>query len=213
MLLLWAVASPEHDTGRVRTASLGWARRAGCRHLRLCLDCRLAYDAGMLTDLAHVRPGRPEDAEALSRAFRESWLVAYNGMMPAPQLRTFVERRDAGWWRDALARTQGQLVVEVDGSAVGYVTFGGSRSALPYAGEIYELYVAPLQQGHGLGVQLFESARERLDRRDLKGLLVWALTDNTIACEFYRRRGGLETATAIERFGHKLLPKTAFGWQ
>ncbi len=194
-------------------ASHARARRAPCRHLRLCLGLGLAYDDGMLSDLAHVRHGRPEDAGALSRAFKDSWLVAYNGIVPAPQLRAFVERRDADWWRAALAKTHGQLVVEVDGMAVGYVTFGTSRSSLPFAAEIYELYVAPLQQGHGLGVQLFESARERLDRRDLEGLLVWALTDNTIACEFYRRRGGQETATAIERFGHELLPKTAFGWQ
>ena len=39
-----------------------------------------------------------------------------------------------------------------------------------------------------------------LRRRGLRGLLVWALTDNVAACDFYRARGGKRTARGFERF-------------
>ena len=67
---------------------------------------------------------------------------------------------------------------------------GSSRQRGPYQGEIYELYLDPIYQGLGLGEHLFEGCRHTLDMRKLNGLIVWALLDNTAACDFYWRRGG-----------------------
>jgi GNAT superfamily N-acetyltransferase len=169
----------------------------------------------MLSDYAIVRRGRPSDADALERIFRASWLNAYRGILPEASLRKLVDRRGHDWWRAAASgeEASGLLVAEAGGTQAGYVTFGHARTSLPYRGEIYELYLSPLHQGLGIGVQLFESARQKLDARDLDGLIVWALTENVGACDFYRRRGGAQIATAAERFGGRDVPKTLFGWR
>jgi hypothetical protein len=44
-------------------------------------------------------------------------------------------------------------------------------------------------------------------------LVVWALSDNDPAVEFYRALGGRAIARSSERFGAKTLDKVAFGWQ
>ena len=48
-------------------------------------------------------------------------------------------------------------------------------------------YLDPVHQGLGLGEHLFEGCRHALDMRKLNGLIIWALLDNTQACDFYWR--------------------------
>ncbi len=51
------------------------------------------------------------------------------------------------------------------------------------------------------------------ERGGLEGLVVWALSDNDPAVEFYRALGCRAVARSSERFGSKSLDKVAFGWQ
>ena len=113
----------------------------------------------------------------------------------------------------ALRGGEHPLVLEVAGTIAGYATFGAARWKGPYEGEIFEIYLEPAHQGLGFGEHLFESARQKLDHRRLKGLLVWALADNVGACEFYVRRGGRQIVRTCERFGAVKLEKLGFGWQ
>ena len=122
-------------------------------------------------------------------------------------------RRDTVWWQRSLSARNNTLVLEFEDQIVGYTNFGRARSKGPFEGEIYELYLSPVYQGVGFGEYLFEGARHALDERGLAGLLVWAITENTSACEFYRRRGGRRVATTRERFGSERVHKTAFGWR
>lgn len=166
----------------------------------------------MLTDFAKVRTGRESDAEVLVRTFRESWLVAYQGIIPHAYLTTMLHRRGKEWWTTILSGGDPPLVLEAGGEVAGYASFGRARGPLRYDGEIYELYLSPVYQGLGFGEHLFEAARQRLGVMELHSLVVWALSDNAGACEFYERRGGRPVAKASERFGTVLVPKIAFGW-
>ena len=47
----------------------------------------------------------------------------------------------------------------------------------------------------------------------MKSLVVWALSDNEKAVEFYRALGGSAVARSSERFGASVLDKVAFGWK
>jgi ribosomal protein S18 acetylase RimI-like enzyme len=166
----------------------------------------------MLADFVSVRQARMRDASALSEVFAESWLLAYRGLIPHGHLTTLIARRGPAWWRENLKRTEGIIVLEAGGRPAGYSTFGPSRMGGRPRGEIYELYLTPAYQGLGLGERLFESARQRLDAQRYDGLLVWALSDNHTACDFYWRRGGRPFQRGTERFGGRVLSKTGFGW-
>jgi GNAT superfamily N-acetyltransferase len=160
-----------------------------------------------------VRKGKVADAPAIAEVFRESWQLAYRGIIPHAQLETYVRRRSDEWWRSAIRSGDSVLVLELDGKVVGYATFGSARGRGSYQGEIYELYLDPVHQGLGLGERLFESCRHALDMRKLRGLIVWALLDNTPACNFYWRRGGRPVATAYTKIGTAKLEQVAFAWR
>lgn len=159
-----------------------------------------------------VRAGTVADAAALDKVFRDSWSLAYQGVIPGPQLDAFIRKRNVAWWRDAMLTDRGQLVIEVAGTVGGYTTFGRRRGPGRFQGEIYELYLGPSYQGLGLGELLFEGARHRLDLASLDGLIVWALAGNEQACDFYLRRGGRMIARSIDRSTGVPLRKVAFGW-
>lgn len=167
----------------------------------------------MQTSAIQVRKARAADAERLAVIFAASWRLAYRGIIPHLHLERLVELRGPAWWTKSLdASGGGALALELAGEIGGYATVGRSRWPLSYKGEIYELYMAPEYQGVGLGEHLFEGARHLLDQHRLKGLLVWALTENEGACDFYRRRGGRPVARSHESYGSTKVPKLAFGW-
>ncbi|MFM1814194.1 MAG: hypothetical protein RLZ98_889 [Pseudomonadota bacterium] len=160
-----------------------------------------------------VRTARVSDAEALVGVFQESWRFAYQGIIPHLQLERIIERRGADWWACQVKQApKSLLVVDVGGRVAGYANFGVARGRSVQRGEIYELYLAPDYHGMGLGEGLFEASRHALDMRCLKGLIVWALSENTSAMNFYWGRGGWPTACKNERIGGTALEKIAFTW-
>lgn len=167
----------------------------------------------MPVDVVQIRPARLKDAPSLAAAYEEAWRGAYQGVIPHLSLQRMLARRGLGWWESAVRRRTPLLVLDFDGEAAGYVTFGRCRlGRAPYQGEIFELYLHPTYQGLGLGTKLFGGARARLAELRLRGLLVWALADNDAACSFYLRLGGKPVAEGAESFGEISLRKVAFAW-
>jgi ribosomal protein S18 acetylase RimI-like enzyme len=159
-----------------------------------------------------VRRGNLTDAAALSEVFRSTWSQAYLGIIPHFHLESMIRRRGHDWWRTTIRSGNGVLVLQVAGDVVGYATIGPARTRGEFEGEIYELYVTPTHQGLGFGEHLFEACRHHLDARQLCGLIVWALANNTTATDFYWRRGGRPVVAGFERFGGRKLKKIAFAW-
>lgn len=160
-----------------------------------------------------VREARAADASALADVFRGSWTEAYTGIIPHLHLETLIRRRSEEWWSGAIRGGDSILVLEVGKATAGYATSGAARTRTAHQGEIYELYLAPVYQGLGFGELLFEGCRAGLDRRQLRGLVVWALSENSGATDFYWRRGGRPFARAYDRIGGARLEKIAFGWR
>jgi GNAT superfamily N-acetyltransferase len=164
-------------------------------------------------DKVRVRSGKAADAKTLARIFKDSWLLAYRGIIPHLHLDKMIRQRSPEWWRDAIKAGDSTLVLEMAGTVAGYATLGTSRQRTAYQGEIYELYLDPIYQGLGLGEHLFEGCRHTLDMRKLNGLIVWALIDNAAACHFYWRRGGRPITSVNTRIGGARLEKVAFAWR
>ncbi|MGQ0671657.1 MAG: GNAT family N-acetyltransferase [Hyphomicrobium sp.] len=141
-----------------------------------------------------------------------SWQQAYRGIIPQLHLDSLIRRRSPEWWRSTIRSGDDVVVIEVAGVVAGYATLGAARRRGSQAGEIYELYLLPDHQGLGFGEILFEACRGILDQRRLKGLVVWVLSENTIASDFYWRRGGRPIARSVERIGPAKLEKIAFAW-
>ncbi|HEV2896449.1 MAG TPA: GNAT family N-acetyltransferase [Pseudaminobacter sp.] len=167
----------------------------------------------MNTVTIDIRRAEPRDALAIADVHHEAWRGAYAGIIPHRALNAMINRRGSEWWANAIRRAATVLVVEIGGKVAGYTTVGRNRAReLPQQGEIYELYLRPEYQGVGLGTRLFAAARQKLADHGLKGMVVWALEDNTNALSFYTGAGGRDVAEGVEIFDQKALRKVAFVW-
>ncbi len=158
-----------------------------------------------------IRRAKTEDAAALSNVFDSAWREAYQGIIPAVALERMIARRGPRWWLSTIGRGRPLVVLDVAEVVAGYVSYGRCRDrSLPAEGEIDEFYLAPEYQGLGFGKRLFRAVRNDLQDREAKRILVWSLSDNERACEFYQHLGGRRIAETTERIGGANLGKTAF---
>jgi ribosomal protein S18 acetylase RimI-like enzyme len=167
----------------------------------------------MSTVLIEIRRAKASDAGAVAEAHDEAWRAAYQGVIPGLELERLINRRGPEWWDSAIRKGSRIVILAFGDKVTGYANYGRNRArSLFYDGEIYELYLRPEYQGLGFGRRLFTSARRDLLQNGLKSLVVWALSDNDPACDFYRALGGKAVARSSERFGDKSLDKVAFAW-
>ena len=167
----------------------------------------------MSTTLIETRPARPDDAVSLAETHDEAWRTAYQGLIPGPELEKLIVRRGPGWWDTAIRRGSRISLLIFGDEIAGYANYGRNRAkSLPYAGEVYELYLKPEYQGLGFGRRLFTAAKRDLAQSGQTSMVVWVLSDNEPAVAFYRALGGRTIARSTERFGQKVLDKLAFAW-
>src|SRR5215510_10794026 len=168
----------------------------------------------MSTVLIEIRRAKSADATAVAETHDEAWRAAYQGIIPGAELAKLISRRGPVWWESAIRKGSRVALLVFGDRIAGYANYGRNRArSLTYDGEIYELYLRPEFQGLGFGRRLFTATRRDLGQSGFKSLVVWALSDNDPAVEFYRALGGRPIARSSERFGARTLDKVAFGWQ
>lgn len=167
----------------------------------------------MVEKVISIRNARPADAEAIAEVHDAAWRDAYRGIIPGRELERMIARRGPRWWQAAISRGSRLVVLDFGGRIAGYASYGRNRvPAMPYSGEIFELYLSPEFQGLGMGRRLFEAARRDLNEHGYVSTLVWALADNERALDFYTRLGGKIIRRAEERFGDETRGRLAFGF-
>jgi ribosomal protein S18 acetylase RimI-like enzyme len=167
----------------------------------------------MSTTLIEIRRARSADATDVAGTHDEAWRAAYQGIIPGNELDKLINRRGPEWWDSAIRKGSRITILQFGDKVAGYANYGRNRArSLFYEGEVYELYLRPEFQGLGFGRRLFTAARKDLMQSGLKSLVVWALSDNEPAMEFYRALGGRAVARSSEKFGAKTLDKVAYAW-
>ena len=167
----------------------------------------------MSTVVIEIRRAKPSDATSVATTHDDAWRAAYQGIIPGNELDKLISRRGPDWWDSAIRKGSRVSVLCFGDKVAGYANYGRNRArSLHFEGEIYELYLRPEFQGLGFGRRLFTSARRDLLQSGLKSMVIWALSDNDPATEFYRALGGRMVARSSEKFGPKSLDKVAFAW-
>jgi ribosomal protein S18 acetylase RimI-like enzyme len=165
------------------------------------------------TVVIEIRRAKPSDAAAVANTHDEAWRTAYRGIIPGGELEKLISRRGPNWWESAIRKGSRVSLLVFGERIAGYANYGRNRArSLQYDGEVYELYLQPEFQGLGFGRRLFTAARRDLCQSGMKSLVVWALSDNDPAVDFYRALGGRAVARSSEKFGARTLDKVAFGW-
>jgi ribosomal protein S18 acetylase RimI-like enzyme len=162
-----------------------------------------------------VREAKLGDAEAIARAHTESWQSSYRGILPDNVL----DRIDVGQRADSRRRILAdrsiyQLVAYdvTHGDIVGFCDAGPPRRHMPYAGEIYALYMIHRAKRHGLGQEMFERVQQHLAAQGGRSLIIWVLENNEHARGFYEAMGGRRGPALPSRVGGFAVTELAYVW-
>jgi GNAT superfamily N-acetyltransferase len=162
-----------------------------------------------------VREAKLEDAEGIARVHTDSWQTSYRGILPD----TVLDRIDVGQRAESRRRilrdhSVFQLVAYdlTHGDIVGFCDAGPSRRHVPYAGEVYAIYLAHRAKRHGIGQEMFERVQAWLAAQDMHSMIVWVLENNHHARRFYEAMGGKPGARFSSRVGGFPVVELSYVW-
>lgn len=139
-----------------------------------------------------LRPAAPDDSLAVAHVHVKSWQVAYRGLLPDEylgQLRPEDRANRYDFGASDLNKPSTIVAVE-DGVVVGFATLAPARDLdVRGDGELCALYVDPERWGRQIGRALIEKARSRLRSLGFREAVLWVITGNMRAEQFYRRDG------------------------
>jgi GNAT superfamily N-acetyltransferase len=139
-----------------------------------------------------LRAAEPGDAMAVARVHVRSWQAGYRGLLPDAYLDGLRPEERAARYRFASdnVRDPVTIVAVGDGGICGFATTSPARDLdVPDDGELCALYVDPEWWGRGMGRALIAAARQRLSETGFRNAVLWLLTGNARADDFYRMDG------------------------
>lgn len=154
-----------------------------------------------------LRRATVADAEAIAAVRVEGWQTTYRGMIPDDYLDQLTVDENLLYWRrilEALPAADDKAcvyVAESEGHVIGFV----SMTVLPepklgYRAELGALYIRPAWQRAGIGRRMLHKVARTLQNQGIDNLLVWVLSGNQLARNFY------------EELGAELLTEQEFSW-
>jgi GNAT superfamily N-acetyltransferase len=162
-----------------------------------------------------IREATERDAHGIAQAHAASWQASYRGILPDRILdRLDVGQRVETRRRILRDRTVFQLVAYdvTHGDIVGFCDAGPSRRHVPFAGELYAIYLVQHAKRYGLGQQMLERVQAWLAAQRMRSMIVWVLENNHHARRFYEAMGGQRGAKWSSSVGGFPVTELSYGW-
>ena len=141
-----------------------------------------------------VRPATLRDAKTIAQIHTAAAMEVYRGVLPDEQLKSMSSSADKrqSYWREAIEYCEPQVHVAVEGDKiVGFVGFDRSRDekTRPTTGEIWAIYAAPTHWNQGVGLALWDAARDGLQEEGCTTVTAWVPLRNERAMRFHELAG------------------------
>jgi ribosomal protein S18 acetylase RimI-like enzyme len=142
-----------------------------------------------------IRAAEITDIESIANVSIKSWRYAYANILPANILDSLSINNLITEWQGRLTRKNSwTLVAELDGSIVGFMSFGDYRlDSNKNIAEIYTIYVDPDYWSVGIGSELFAKGLKEIIEQNFNSIVLWVFAKNQIGRRFYEKNGFIET--------------------
>ncbi len=148
-----------------------------------------------------VRLATQRDAKAIADIHVSASQAAFKALFPGEQLPAVSPDKSQAYWRQAIEFSEPQVYVALDDQqVVGFVGFDRSRDkgTPPTTGEIWAIYAAPSHWGQGLGLALWDAAREGLIEEGCTKVTLWVPLANERALRFHELAGFKREMSSIK---------------
>ena len=139
-----------------------------------------------------LRPASLRDAKAISEIHAAAVKAAYEDLIPSDQLKAVSAEKRLSYWREAIEYSEPQVHVALEADRiVGFVGFDRSRDkgTRQPMGEIWAIYALPDHWSKGVGLALWDAAREGLAEEGCTEVTSWVPLRNTRALRFHELAG------------------------
>ena len=153
------------------------------------------------TSNIEVRPAALRDAKAIAEIHVSASQSAFKALFPGEKTPPVSVDKDLSYWRDAIEFNEPQIYVAVDdGQIVGFVGFDRSRDPKTpnTMGEIWAIYAAPTHWDRGVGLALWDAARDGLVEEGCTKVSIWVPMVSERALRFHDLAGFKREMTSIK---------------
>ena len=145
-----------------------------------------------------IRPARTADIPRIAEIYRDARLLAYEGLVPAPDIIASAAP-DRDKWRNLLDDPDVSFfVAEHDGEIVAIAIMEGAK--------LESLHVDPKRHGKGLGQRLLAHCKQQAGSR----MELYCLTGNARAIGFYLKAGMRQAGEVDQDIFGKIYPAYRF---
>lgn len=142
-----------------------------------------------------LRRANVADASAIAALRVESWRASYTGVIPDSYLDNMrVDDSTELWLRILSApgdKATAVFVAEIDHEIVGFSAgMMLNEKKFDFDAELTATYLKPAAQDQGLGTRLVRMVADSFRTLGANGLVVWVLSENKVARQFYEKLGG-----------------------
>ena len=123
-----------------------------------------------------VRFARLDEAQSIARLHLSACRALHAGQVPDSHWHETPLTRRVAFWREAIEFGEPQVIMALQGDSLrGFVGFDRSRDpkSRNTTGELWALYVDPQHLGQGVGLALWDAAREGLIEEGCSEVTVW----------------------------------------
>ena len=144
------------------------------------------------TTTFQVRPAALRDARQIAEIYTATAKEAFRAMIHGSAAMPTVDEKGQAYWREAIEYSEPQVHVAMAGDKiVGFVGFDRSRDkgTPPTMGEIWAIYVVSSHWSRGVGLALWDAAREGLSDEGCTHVSIWVPLANERALRFHELAG------------------------
>ncbi len=144
------------------------------------------------TSVFPVRGATLRDARAIAELHNATVQDAYQGLLGDVTVPVMALDKRQAYWREAIEYAEPQVHVALHGERiVGFVGFDRSRDegSKQTMGEIWAIYVHADFVGLGVGLSLWDAAREGLQEEGCTDVSIWLPLANERAMQFFNMAG------------------------
>lgn len=158
-----------------------------------------------------IRVATYEDCRSLALLKRRVWETTYRGIYPDKKLDKYDIDLNENKFKDMIKQQSQKLFVVLDGyKIIGYMSCGKIMRAFDkHTHDIGLLYLAKEYQGKGIGLNLFQFAKNELKNQGVREFIVSCNKYNLSAQQFYKKMGG-KIIKVDEDNDDKSIPQVKF---
>lgn len=159
----------------------------------------------------NIRIATNEDCRSLAILKRRIWETTYRGIYPDEKLDKYDIDLNENKFKDMIKQQSQKLIVVLnDSEIIGYMSYGKIlRGFDEHTHDIGLLYLEKEYQGKGIGLDLFQFAKNELKNQGVTEFIVSCNKYNLSSQQFYKKMGG-QIIKVDEDNEDKSIPQVKF---